>query len=115
MRALALRNLVVGFRLHGMNDIREFHGVLDEEDGDVVPDNVPVALISVKFHCETADITNSILSVIISGCTGKSDLQARHTALPREPCTVEKRMNTGVDRLLSVRTGAEVYLLARSS
>jgi hypothetical protein len=45
VRALALRHLVVRLGLDGVNKVGELDRVLDEEDGDVVADNVPVALV----------------------------------------------------------------------
>jgi len=53
---LGLGHLVVGLGLAGMNDIGELDGVLDEEDGDIVADNVPVALLRVELDSEAADI-----------------------------------------------------------
>lgn len=58
--SLSLRNLVVWFWLSSVNDIRELDSILDEEDGDVVSDNVPVALFCVELDCESTNITNSI-------------------------------------------------------
>src|SRR5438309_2387860 len=49
----------------------------DEEDGRVVADQVPVAVLRVDFQ-------------------GESARSRAVSAAPREPATVEKRMNTGV-------------------
>lgn len=42
-----LGNFVVGAGLDGMDEVGELDGVLDEEDGDVVADDVQVALVGV--------------------------------------------------------------------
>lgn len=34
----------MGLWFHSMYEIRKLHCVLDEENGNIVPDNVPVAL-----------------------------------------------------------------------
>ena len=44
VRALRLRDLPVGFGLDRVHDVRELDALLDEEDGDVVADEVVVAL-----------------------------------------------------------------------
>jgi hypothetical protein len=43
-----------------MNDIGKLHGVLDEEDGNVVANDIPVTLFSVELDCETSDITDGV-------------------------------------------------------
>ena len=43
-----------------MNDIWKLHSVLNEEDGDVVANDVPIALFGVELDGETADIADSI-------------------------------------------------------
>lgn len=59
--ALPSGYLVLGLRFHRMDDVREFDGVLDKEHRNIVPNDVPVALLSVKLDSETADITNGVL------------------------------------------------------
>lgn len=41
---LALGDFIVRFRLNGMYNIWEFDGILNEEDGNVVSDQVPIPL-----------------------------------------------------------------------
>lgn len=60
VRRLCLGHFVVRLGLGGMDDIGELDGVLDEEDGDVVAYDVPVALLGVKFDCKAAHITDGI-------------------------------------------------------
>lgn len=45
----ALRNLTIGGWLDRVNQVRELDGILNEEDGNVVSDNVKVALISIAI------------------------------------------------------------------
>ena len=44
VRGGRLRKAAVRLRLHGMDEIRKLDRILDEEDGNVVADEVPVAL-----------------------------------------------------------------------
>ena len=71
------------FRLHCVNDIWELDGVLNEEHGDcnaaylarpvrvdndertVVANNIPIALLGVELHSETADIADGVLHVTV--------------------------------------------------
>src|SRR6266404_7135697 len=48
------------FRLGCMNQVRKFHSVLNEKNGDVVADQIPVTLVSVKFNRETSHIAHRI-------------------------------------------------------
>ena len=43
VRGLRLREAAVGLLLGGVDEVGKLDGVLDEEDGDVVADEVPVA------------------------------------------------------------------------
>jgi len=114
--ALTLRHLIVRLGLDGVNDVREFDRVLDEEHRDVVADDVPVPLLGVELDRKAADVTDGVLNTMTSELMPNSlNELRRRTALPFDPWTVLNRMKTGVDRLLSVSTGADVYLLARSS
>lgn len=47
MGAGSLWDLAVGPGLDGMDEVREMDGRLDEEDGDVVPHDIEVALVGV--------------------------------------------------------------------
>jgi hypothetical protein len=60
VRRLCLRDLAVRLGLSGVDNIRELHGVLNEKDGDVVANNVPVALLCVELDGKTANITDSV-------------------------------------------------------
>lgn len=60
MRTLTLRYFVMWLRLDRVNNIGELDSILDEEDGDVVPDNIPVALGRVHLDGEPAHITDGV-------------------------------------------------------
>jgi hypothetical protein len=58
--SLRLRDFIMRLRLASMDNIWELHCILDEEDGYVIADNIPVAFLSVELDCESSNITNSI-------------------------------------------------------
>ena len=43
-----------------MDNIGEINGILNEEDGNVVSNDVPVAFIGVQFQSEATSVTNSV-------------------------------------------------------
>jgi hypothetical protein len=51
----------MGLGFDGMNKVRELDRFLYEEDGDIVPDDIPIAFLSVKLGGETANISNGVL------------------------------------------------------
>src|ERR1035437_2804736 len=57
VRGRRLRKAAVGFHLDGMDEVREFDGVLNEENRDVVADQIPVAFLGVKLDCKYAYVT----------------------------------------------------------
>ena len=60
MRGLRLRDLPVGVRLGGVDDVGELDAVLDEEHRHVVADQVEVALVGVELHRETAGVADRV-------------------------------------------------------
>lgn len=60
VRALRLRDLPVGVRLAGVDDVGELDGVLDEEDRDVVADQVEGAFLGVELRREPAGVTHRV-------------------------------------------------------
>ena len=73
VRRLCLRDFIVRFRLARVDKFGELDGVLDEEDRDVVPDDVPVALLCVELDSEAANITNSVRRASAAEDGGESD------------------------------------------
>jgi hypothetical protein len=43
-----------------MNDIRKLHSILNEEDRNVIPDDIPIALLGIKFDSKSSHISNGI-------------------------------------------------------
>jgi len=72
MGRLGCRNLIVGLRLASMDSIGELDAVLDEEDGDIIANNVPVTLISVELYCESSHISDCVGAATASEDGGKS-------------------------------------------
>ena len=60
VRGGGLRDLVVRLRLDRVDEVRELHRVLDEEDRDIVPDEVEIALVGVELDREAAHVAREI-------------------------------------------------------
>ena len=73
MRRGRLRHLMMRLRFHGMDQIREFHRILDEEDRDVVAHQVVIPFLRVKLHGEAARIPRQI-----TGTSGPGDGRKTH-------------------------------------
>jgi hypothetical protein len=56
MRSLRLRKCPVRFGLGSMDKVGKLNGVLNEENRDIVPDEVPVALLGVHLHRKAPDV-----------------------------------------------------------
>lgn len=57
---LSLRNLVVRLSLSSVNHVGELYSILDEENGYVVSDKIPVTLLGVELDSKSTDITDSV-------------------------------------------------------
>ena len=55
-----LRHREVRLGLGGMDEVRELHRVLDEEDGNVVADQVPVPFVGVELDGESANVARGV-------------------------------------------------------
>ena len=60
VRRRRLREGAVGLWLHRMDEVGEFHRILDEEDGDIVADEIPIALFGVELDREAAHVAREI-------------------------------------------------------
>src|SRR5665647_1391126 len=60
VRGRRLGKASVGFHFYGMDEVREFDGILDEENRDVVADQIPVAFLGIKFDGKPAYITRGV-------------------------------------------------------
>ena len=58
---------VVGLGLQGVHEVRELHRVLNEEDGDVVADEVPVAFVRVELHREAPGVAHRVGRAAFAG------------------------------------------------
>ena len=59
-------------------------GVLDEEDGDVVADEVPVAFLCVELHGEAADVSGEVERPLVAGDGREADEHRCALARPLE-------------------------------
>lgn len=48
----------------GMNQIRELDRFLYEENGNIIPNDIPVSFLSVKLGGKTTNISNGVLDRI---------------------------------------------------
>ncbi len=60
VRRGGLRHRVVRLGLQRVHEVRKLHRVLDEEHGDVVADQVPVALVGVELDREATDVARGV-------------------------------------------------------
>ena len=60
VRGCRLRKSAIGFHLHRMNQVGKLDGVLDEEHGNVVADQVPVAVLGVELDREPAHVARRV-------------------------------------------------------
>jgi hypothetical protein len=58
---LALRDLVMGLGFDGMNKVRELDRLLNEENGNIIPDDIPISFLSVKLGGKAANVSNGVL------------------------------------------------------
>jgi hypothetical protein len=61
VRRLTLRDLVMGLGLYGMNKVRKLDRFLYEENGEIIPDDIPISFLGVKLGGEAAHVSNSVL------------------------------------------------------
>ena len=87
MSALTSGNLVVRLGFNGMDNVGELDGVLNEEHGYVVTDDVPVPFVRVELNRKPTNVANSILRDEAGDYGIPSENGDVRTALPREPWT----------------------------
>ena len=73
VRRLRLREAAVRLFLHGVHEVGELDRILDEEDGDVVADDVPVALLGVQLDGEAAYVPGEVEGTLAAGDGGEAD------------------------------------------
>ena len=74
---LRLREGAIRLLLHGVDEIGEFDRILDEEHRNVVADDVPIALLSVKFDGEAAHIARHVHRPLVARHGGEADKHFR--------------------------------------
>src|SRR5690606_190627 len=70
VRGSSLWHTVVGLGLYSVYQIGELHGVLDEENRNVVAHEIPVALVGVKLDGKTAHVPGGVLGPTLA-CDGR--------------------------------------------
>jgi hypothetical protein len=78
--ARRLWHRVVRLGLHSVDQVGKLHRVLDEEDGDVVADQVPVALIGVELHREAARVARGVRGSALAHHRGETHERGRALA-----------------------------------
>ncbi len=76
-----LRHGVVRLGLHRMNDVREFHRILDEEHRDVVAHQVPIAFVGIELHGEAAHVASGVGRTALASNGGESNEHRRALVL----------------------------------
>src|SRR5665811_1811631 len=71
VRGCRLRKAAVGFHFHGMDEVGEFDGILDEENRDVVANQVPIAFLSVELDGKSSYVTRGIYRTC-TACDGRN-------------------------------------------
>ena len=67
VRRRRLRHGVMRLGFDGMDQVGKLHRVLDEEHGDVVAHEVPIALVRVELDCEAAHVARCIRRPSLAG------------------------------------------------
>src|SRR5947209_8638613 len=67
MGSLGLREIAVRLLFRSVNDVGELDGILNEENWNVVPDDVPIALLCVEFDREASNVPGHIRGSFIAG------------------------------------------------
>lgn len=75
--SLCLGHLVVRLALASVDNVGELHGVLDEEDGNVVANDVPVTLLGVKLDSKPSNITDGVSTASASQDSGEAEEDRR--------------------------------------
>jgi hypothetical protein len=74
VRLLAKRDWI---GLQRMNDVRELDGIADEENGQVVADEVPVAVFRIELHGKASRIARHFRGVTAADHVGEADGERR--------------------------------------
>lgn len=72
MGGLCLREPPVWFLFSSMDQVREFHCILNKEYGNVIADQVPIAFTGVELYRKAPDISGQIKGAFVSQYSGKA-------------------------------------------
>ncbi|MNV24453.1 hypothetical protein D3C71_1155170 [compost metagenome] len=81
VRGRGLRHAVVRLGLDRMDQIREFHRILDEEHGHVVAHQIPIALVRIELDRKAAHVARRVLGPAFARHGGKPHEYRRALAL----------------------------------
>ena len=84
VRRLRLWDVDIRLGLRRMNEVREFDGVLDEEHGNVIADDIPVSLLRIQLYGETAYVAREICRTLAAGDRRKAYERFGFFERPRE-------------------------------
>lgn len=101
-------NFAVWSGLYAVYQIWELDGVLDEEHGDIVADNIKVALVGITLDGQSLCHHFDKLAYNL---VAKPWTSLTVSELPLDPATVEKRIKIGVCFPSFARKEAPVILL----
>ena len=79
-----LREAAIGLHFHGMDEVREFDGILDKENWDVVAHQVPVPFLGIELHREAPDVALGVGRAALAGDDGEAHEHIRLLADGRE-------------------------------
>jgi hypothetical protein len=109
VRAGSLRHCVMRLGFDGMNEVGKLHRVLDEEHRDVVADEIPIALVGIELHGETAHVARGVGRAALAGHGREAHEHRRPLALFRKQrrprdfgqrcVALEESMRTGTARV----------------
>lgn len=88
-RVISTRQVVGWVTLLGVDEVRELGWVSQEEDGGVVGDHVPVALLSAELDRETTGVSGTVMRAGLATNGGESNADGALLAGLEEVCNAE--------------------------
>lgn len=67
-----VRQVGLGIPLLGVDEVREFEGVPYKEDWSIIPDHIPISILSVKLDSKATGVTGSVSRSFLSPDSRKS-------------------------------------------
>ena len=69
-------------------EIWKLNGLLDEKHRYVVPNNIPIPLVCVKFHCKATHVSDGIRTALASLDSGEAN---KYGSITRSICQNSRR------------------------